>query len=276
MNNTKARFWGIFTAFMALLIATILIMNAVPLVGAESKEVEDKADFDETSGTVTDVAAAPAPPSGSGVSVYLENGASGTLELDRFSTVDIDLQYYATAINYELVVTLRDSEDSANEVEIKFWISDASGKTVNADVDDAWGSSESGSATKTTARTSAWLKINIKIAETPASTDGTRKNINVDFDSEELVEDWDLDAGGTTDVKERAWDEIEFKAQDSTDDIYVDEIDVDTDVPSGYGYNWIAWGTAIIGTYAVLGIVTGKLPPFGHKAFKWGRIKRFS
>lgn len=242
MYAKNNRAWVFFTIFVALLLlAAMAAINMAPLVAAESKNVDAKADFDGTSGTVTDVSSSPAPPSGSGVCIYLENGASGSVELDAFAIIDIDLQYYATAINYDLVVTLIDSTDSTNTVEIKLWLTDSSQKTINADVDDGWGGSEDGTETKTTARSSTWLKVSIKVTETSKSTDGTAKQITVEFDSSDLVEDFALDAGDLTDAKERTWDEIEFKALDSTDDVYVDEIDCDTSGASAYGYTFMFW-----------------------------------
>jgi len=261
MYAIPKRAWVFFTIFMALLLmAAMAATNMAPLVTAESKDVEAKADYDETSGTLTDTSSGPAPPSGSGVCILHDNGASGTVELDRFATIDIDLYYYATAINYELVVTLIDSSDSTNTVEIKLWISDSSAKTLNADVDDGWGTSEDGSETKTTARSSAWLKVSIKVIETSKSTDGTKKQITVEFDSSDLVEDFVLDAGDLTDVKERTWTEVECKAQDSTDDIYLDEINFDTGGASACGYTIIFWIAIGLIAYSCVAYYFGIIP----------------
>jgi len=272
MNEKTTKWSAMFTMLVALftLIAVSMVLSIQ--AAAEKAEIDAIEDLSSSSAGTTNVAT-PTPHAGT-YCIKMINGASGEIDLDdRFYTGDITLQYQVASTAQHLIITLKDSENTANSVDIDFWIptSDDGMKGKISDNMEG-GQSDTGDASSSSTRLDKWLPIEISLTETTKSTDGTTKSITCEMDNEVLTT-ITLQSGDLTQVKERGFDGVEITVG-GDDTIYIDTMVVDTDAASAYSYTWLFWGSVTVIGITFATWYTGFYPfKAGGPLGKYRRVK---
>ena len=223
-----------------LLISVVLALGLLPLsflptvtvVGAEERQASDFTTFDKMSltGVTNDPNALTSP-----VCVRLEYGWA-TFEFGDFKTMEMDLYLRAYYSGRPLYITIGDSGDSENYVEIRVEALTTQG-TRNVDdtyvgVKDCYGG-EKRSDDKTRSGVKifkTWARCTIEI-KTPTlfSTQGSGKELTITIGNQTMIEGFSLrSAELSTETTIRTWNEITFESRGY--DIWrLDEIYASTD-----------------------------------------------
>lgn len=259
------------TVPIAAVFTVMLLLCMSFNVSAESESATDISGFESTT-AVNEATYYYSEP----YSIELISGGMGKFEMEDFVTLDIDLYAYCTDYaddcDDKLHVEIVDAEDSGNKIDVWIW-SKNGGSHARVKVKDTYGGASS-SKTEDQAVDiyNSWAAASITISKTTSDTDGTKKHITVSVGSNDVIENWVLKSPEmSSDHKERKWNDIEF-SNAGNEEIYVDNIDIDTGSSSTYGYNWtfiiLAGSVAYILLAYWIGIWPFKKTLYGKRKFK--------
>ena len=261
---------SIVTVVAILSVIILISMAFAPAdVSGESESATDISGFDDisSSGCTNDAAIYNSASNG----IKLDSGW-GEFSLASFPTLDMDFYLQIEDIQDEGILWITDSADTTNYVKLEF-LCYSSGETKVSVTDTYLGDTNTGDNREHVDILDDWAQVDVIIARSDSDYDGSSTILNVDVGSEDLLIDWVLrDAEISTTKSVRNFDTIKFESESDSDEIHLDDIEIDTGGDaSDWTLTWLIGGLII--AYVVLAGIVGFWPFNGNLKKPWTRGK---
>lgn len=159
------------------------------------------------------------------------------IDMDDWTTADTSFQLYFAAVGDTLELLIEDDEDSNNYIEIVIKCYSATETEVKI-TDHYGGESPTKTERKTADTETTWGLVDIDIARTAKTTDGSTTQISVSVANVEFFDEYVLLSGEWSfSAKQRNLNSWTWTSKTTSDVVYIDDGDIDTNGAVNRGYN---------------------------------------